>query len=170
MSNSQSRCRESHPRLSTRVKLNNFLRIPCPHRPFAGFGLLPEPFCLNRSDRFVSFVPTVTHHQNGGGERNRTDDLLLAKQALSQLSYTPVGAMVPPETSGDKRITTDPGKWWAWVDLNYRPHAYQACALTRLSYRPILCLAHGEQTPTPAFGIRNGRDTKTAACGHLIVK
>ena len=26
----------------------------------------------------------------GGGERDRTDDLLLAKQALSQLSYTPV--------------------------------------------------------------------------------
>jgi hypothetical protein len=25
----------------------------------------------------------------GGGERDRTDDLLLAKQALSQLSYTP---------------------------------------------------------------------------------
>lgn len=21
-------------------------------------------------------------------------------------------------------------RWWAWVDLNYRPHAYQACALT----------------------------------------
>ena len=27
----------------------------------------------------------------GGGERDRTDDLLLAKQALSQLSYTPTG-------------------------------------------------------------------------------
>ena len=27
--------------------------------------------------------------ENGGGERDRTDDLLLAKQALSQLSYTP---------------------------------------------------------------------------------
>ena len=27
----------------------------------------------------------------GGGERDRTDDLLLAKQALSQLSYGPVG-------------------------------------------------------------------------------
>ena len=25
----------------------------------------------------------------GGGERDRTDDLLLAKQALSQLSYSP---------------------------------------------------------------------------------
>ena len=48
----------------------------------------------------------------GGGERDRTDDLLLAKQALSQLSYTP-------------------GKhWWVWLDLNQRPHAYQACALT----------------------------------------
>jgi hypothetical protein len=30
-------------------------------------------------------VPT-----DGGGERIRTDDLLLAKQALSQLSYTPL--------------------------------------------------------------------------------
>ena len=28
--------------------------------------------------------------RRGGGERVRTDDLLLAKQALSQLSYTPV--------------------------------------------------------------------------------
>ena len=27
--------------------------------------------------------------RNGGGKRDRTDDLLLAKQALSQLSYTP---------------------------------------------------------------------------------
>ena len=27
---------------------------------------------------------------NGGGERDRTDDILLAKQALSQLSYTPI--------------------------------------------------------------------------------
>ena len=21
-------------------------------------------------------------------------------------------------------------RWWAWVESNYRPHAYQACALT----------------------------------------
>ena len=26
----------------------------------------------------------------GGGERDRTDDLVLAKHALSQLSYTPI--------------------------------------------------------------------------------
>src|SRR5260221_12284275 len=29
----------------------------------------------------------------GGGERDRTDDLLLAKQALSQLSYTPLSVI-----------------------------------------------------------------------------
>jgi hypothetical protein len=31
----------------------------------------------------------ISPFQIGGGERDRTDDLLLAKQALSQLSYTP---------------------------------------------------------------------------------
>ena len=31
---------------------------------------------------------------DGGGERDRTDDLLLAKQALSQLSYTPSSSLV----------------------------------------------------------------------------
>ena len=49
--------------------------------------------------------------ETGGGERDRTDDLMLAKHALSQLSYTP-------------------DNWWVWMDLNHRPHAYQACALT----------------------------------------
>ena len=29
------------------------------------------------------------HQLSGGGERDRTDGLLLARQALSQLSYTP---------------------------------------------------------------------------------
>jgi hypothetical protein len=53
---------------------------------------------------------------DGGARRDRTDDLMLAKHALSQLSYGP-----------------NPGrleKWWAWEDLNLRPHAYQARALT----------------------------------------
>ena len=57
----------------------------------------------------------------GGAGRNRTDDLLLAKQALSQLSYTPKVFNI---------ANFVPLPWWARVDLNYRPHAYQACALT----------------------------------------
>ena len=47
----------------------------------------------------------------GGGERVRTDDLLRARQALSQLSYTPDNT------------------WWAREDSNLRPHDYQSCAL-----------------------------------------
>lgn len=39
---------------------------------------------------------------NGGGERDRTDDLLRARQALSQLSYTPI------------HLTTELlSAWWA---------------------------------------------------------
>lgn len=51
----------------------------------------------------------------GGADRDRTDDIQLAKLALSRLSYGPVIRY---------------GAWWAWKDLNFRPHAYQACALT----------------------------------------
>jgi hypothetical protein len=91
----------------------------------------------------------------GGGERNRTDDLLLAKQALSQLSYTPSpsGEARSPRPGGLASIARRSfflhraalaaqerrcrghhlrlrRKWWAREDLNLRPHAYQARALT----------------------------------------
>src|SRR5450755_3160096 len=70
---------------------------------------------------------------SGGARRDRTDDLMLAKHALSQLSYGPV-----PEdecfTLNERRISYKMNcarsKWWAWEDLNFRPHAYQARALT----------------------------------------
>ena len=65
---------------------------------------------------------------SGGGERVRTDDLLRARQALSQLSYT-------PEKTRTELLQS---RWWAWMELNHRPHAYQACALTKLSYRPFV--------------------------------
>ena len=56
------------------------------------------------ADRFV-------RNLLGGGERDRTDDPLLAKQVLSQLSYTP-------------------SEWWVWLDSNQRPPPYQDGALT----------------------------------------
>ena len=56
----------------------------------------------------------------GGADRDRTDDLKLAKLALSQLSYGP----------WDKTSKRSALKWWARDELNVRPHAYQACALT----------------------------------------
>ncbi len=43
----------------------------------------------------------------GGGERNRTVDLLLAKQALSQLSYTPGRAISPEPSTTHRRSSAD---------------------------------------------------------------
>jgi hypothetical protein len=40
----------------------------------------------------------------GGGERIRTDDLLLAKQALSQLSYTPAPGIRRPRTRASEAL------------------------------------------------------------------
>ena len=46
-------------------------------------------FLLNRAiPRDKGFFKPLTHA--GGDNRDRTDDPLLAKQVLSQLSYTPV--------------------------------------------------------------------------------
>jgi hypothetical protein len=56
----------------------------------------------------------------GGAEEDRTPDPLLAKQVLSQLSYSPI----PWNPESVLKL------WWAWVDSNYRPHPYQGCALT----------------------------------------
>ena len=43
---------------------------------------------------------------NGGGERDRTDDPLLAKQVLSQLSYTPTGGSGWTRTIDPRLIKT----------------------------------------------------------------
>ena len=95
----------------------------------------------------------------GGARRDRTDNLLLAKQALSQLGYGPIlakGQDGSSLASGATRVGAQVGhprreapqaqlraradardvakrhasRWWAWEDLNFRPHAYQARALT----------------------------------------
>ena len=50
-----------------------------------------------------------------GANRDRTGDLLLAKQALSQLSYFPVSSATPPQCG--------------YLDSNQGPQLYQSCAL-----------------------------------------
>lgn len=57
--------------------------------------------------------------ESGGGEGTRTHDRLVANQVLYQLSYAPTIVGVGTVS-----------KWWAWEDLNLRPPAYQADALT----------------------------------------
>jgi hypothetical protein len=70
---------------------------------------------------------------NGGADRDRTDDPLLAKQVLSQLSYSPDPSPQPTRSKSlvpSRHATQVCTQWWVWLDLNQRPHAYQACALT----------------------------------------
>ena len=67
---------------------------------------------LSRRSQVSSPTPVLP---GGGGDGARTRDLCVANAMLFQLSYTPMDA----ETS-----------WWANVDLNHRPPAYQADALT----------------------------------------
>ena len=80
----------------------------------SGDSLESKPVChLTRSE---------DDRTTGSGARGiRTPDILLAKQALYQLSYGP-----------DKRVlgTRRVRQRWDWEELNLRPHAYQACALT----------------------------------------
>ena len=77
----------------------------------------PLPGGLSRkwacADRFVALGGVCGL---GGGERDRTDDPLLAKQVLSQLSYTPLLCVC--------------ALWWVWLDSNQRPPPYQDGALT----------------------------------------
>ena len=47
-----------------------------------------------------AYGPLYQAIQPGGGKRDRTADLLLAKQALSRLSYTPVGCLRNLEQQG----------------------------------------------------------------------
>jgi hypothetical protein len=56
-------------------------------------GIEPMVFPLEKrdalADHLIPRIPTPKL-SFGGGERVRTDDLLRARQALSQLSYTPI--------------------------------------------------------------------------------
>ena len=103
-----------------------------------------------QTQTFISSKDTYSsRHQNlGGAERDRTADPLLAKQVLSQLSYSPIQVSIPdqnhqtgaklhvphgtvrPKRSDRRSRQRQDKEWWARADSNCRPHAYQACALT----------------------------------------
>ena len=59
---------------------------------------------------YYSAEPCVLH-SSGGGKRDRTDDLLHAMQALSQLSYTPVQEELCRETKTARRRLCKLAEW-----------------------------------------------------------
>ncbi len=69
--------------------------------------------------------------ESGGDSGARTRSLRLAKPALSQLSYIPDwGRSSRRVAIAGAEAGAGQERWWAWVDSNHPPHAYQACALT----------------------------------------
>ena len=82
-----------------------------------------------RSTHARSFKPG----HRGGGERDRTDDPLLAKQVLSQLSYTPSGTSQAP--SG-RTPTGHPEVLVGLVGFEPTTPALSRRCSNRLSYRP----------------------------------
>ena len=86
---------------------------------------------------------------SGGASRDRTGDLLVANQTLSQLSYGPLVHKLKSSRRFQRTSLRCPRAksvvfaryaevgphspapvWWVWEELNLRPHPYQGCALT----------------------------------------
>ena len=88
--------------------------------------------CLAALVAFLIFCRAISKLR-GGGERDRTDDLLLAKQALSHLSYTPaVGPELTALYSGRRR---DPMVGLGRLELP--TSRLSGVRSNQLSYRPI---------------------------------
>ena len=104
-----------------------FVRISCD----VNRALSSTPGCVFRV--FLS-PPCQRSLYSHGDERIRTADPLLARQVFSQLNYAPSRARAPATSSV---AVPHPRPSWAYLDLNQGPHAYQACALNQLSYRPF---------------------------------
>ena len=129
----------------------------------------PQPFDLSRRQgRFPSKQDTLPHPghpipappKDGGASRDRTDDLKLAKLALSQLSYGPV-------LGGPATRRAGPGRWHPGAASSVvrmvgpegfepsTPRLSSVCS-NQLSYRPLADSPWGG-----AFLVR-GRDAETA--------
>ena len=100
--------------------------------PLFTMSRMPPRERVSRAEKLLSCMDgalsAVLGRKAGGASRDRTGDLKLAKLALSQLSYGPDPAKLAAVEFPTLRPITS--MWWAWEDLNFRPHAYQACALT----------------------------------------
>ena len=95
----------------------------------------------------LAFDPVFPCVWCGGGERDRTDDPLLAKQVLSQLSYTP--SVLPVA----QLLRTTPAPCGAVVGLvglePTTPALSRRCS-NQLSYRPSLLLCGQPATLQPS--------------------
>ena len=119
----------------------SFLNVTLRQTP-RNTAALPTTLAFNcqranrRASPGLTFKPYRLLRQHGGDDRDRTDGLRLAKPALSQLSYIPYFIVHRTKFNVQsfyvelRTLNVELTIWWARVESNYRPHAYQACALT----------------------------------------
>lgn len=128
--------------------------------PAAETMSLVLPALLCRAPPFVSSLCSLTKARRGGADRDRTDDLKLAKLPLSQLSYGPVKGSASDQVVGPERVERSTSRL-SGVRSNH------------LSYEPVRCASEGvsitQQTDTPlgiGFNGRKGNEggDKLAVC------
>ena len=90
-------------------------------RRHASRGLLRKPLSGRRSPTpRVLLARQCGAFTGGGGDRDRTDDPLLAKQVLSQLSYTPGGCAATTAPTGETDVYAERGS----RQLHHRPSQF----------------------------------------------
>ena len=115
----------SHERCSERSYLFTMSDITRPHAAFRrhdGCGI-----CFRRTSQ-GSRAP----RENGGARRDRTDDLLLAKQALSQLSYG------PGERTSHAQHDTERESMVGLGRLELPTSRLSSARSNQLSYKPLI--------------------------------
>ena len=98
------------------VRIHTYSRCPTT----AAYACQGQSLCTGANAEIIISVIGKLHspNKNGGAERDRTDDLMLAKHALSQLSYSPELCSGPSpekgavahETAAIDRKNGGPGK------------------------------------------------------------
>lgn len=146
-------CR-SVPRPSSPLGAKASTRCPCFPRPPQRQAPLPLPqergpgVAGPRPEASASTSTSHTHAARRAPERKDQEE---SAAGLASARPTRAARVAPraPEGTGLRRhhhtmckehaagsagprhrATPERGTWWAWADLNGRPHAYQACALT----------------------------------------
>jgi hypothetical protein len=77
-------------------------------KPFNSRCLEPTPAWSRAGNSFVSAI-AWTLRDDGGARRDRTDDLMLAKHALYQLSYGPLGSVSSDPRPSARGVTQECG-------------------------------------------------------------
>ena len=87
----------------------------------------------------------------GGANRDRTGDLLLAKQALSQLSYGPLGPLAFPE----RRVSVGVGSVVGLGGLEPPTPRLSSVCSNQLSYRPLRTFKRSLSLSDPTYWLRS---------------